>query len=602
MWRGRVKVAVRVVSVALVGVGVVPVAAVASPPTVFNPVVEAQNFAKTQERQTIYDTPDYQARLVAEGTKEGTAALLAQASDSGRFFTNNLCWNHENGCAGDIRLYDWANNGYGLVRPVLFTARNGAILSGHVWSTVAGPAKRPGVVITNGSVQADEQMYWFAAQALAKAGYVVLTFDPQGQGQSDTPGKGPDALEGVPAQTDGRPFFDGTEDALNFFFSDAAHPYEPVKSCSTGTSHADEQDSRVKAGLNAAFNPYAGLLDRDAVGIAGHSYGAAGVSYIAQSDPRVKAVVAWDNLAGADPANADGPTEQGCPADPAARAAAPITKPGLGMSADYFLPPTPNTSLPDPQAKSKASLLYSKAGVDTGEVIIRGGSHLDFSFIPNQAFGASLRGPDMIDWYTTAWFDKYLKHDATADGRLLTQRWRTDPVEGALDTGKDANVFSFYYRSRLQIHLADGTPYDCENLRDGCPGLVSDDGYQGNYAYIDIDRTADAATGAGASLAGQSGLGACSSQAAITFRLHKVKGRRIVRVKLYVDGKRVLTKQARPGKALRRIRLPGIPGTKKHKIRIDDYTRRGLARRTTRTVRGCGKRTKPVTSHPKHKR
>jgi dienelactone hydrolase len=600
MLRGRVRLAVRTLSVALVCAGTVPVAAPASPPTVFDPAVEAQNFAKTQERQTIYDTPDYQARLAADGTASATAALLAQASDSGRFFTNNLCWNLENGCAGDIRLNDWANNGYGLVRPVLFTARDGAILSGHVWATVAGPAKRPGIVITNGSVQADEEMYWFAAQALAKAGYVVLTFDPQGQGQSDTPGKGPDATEGVPAQTDGRPFFDGTEDALNFFFSDASHPYEPVKSCSSGTSHADEQNSRVKAGLNAAYNPYASLLNRDAVGIAGHSYGAAGVSYIAQWDPRVKAVVAWDNLAGADPANASGPTEQGCPADPSARAAAPITKPGLGMSADYFLPPTPNTSLPDPKAKSQESLLYSKAGVDSGEMIIRGGSHLDFSFIPNQAFGASLRGPDMIDWYTTAWFDKYLKHDATADKRLLTQRWRTDPVEGALDTGKDPNVFSFYYQSRLQIHLADGTSYDCENLRDGCPGLVSDDGYKGNYAYADVDRSPDATTGPGASLAADNGLAVCSGQGAITFHLHKVNGHRIIKVKLYVDGKRVLTKKAKGGKALRTVRLPGIPGTNKHKIRLDYYTRHGLARRTTRTVRGCGKRTKPVTTHPKH--
>ena len=72
---------------------------------------------------------------------------------------------------------------------MLFTARNGATLSSHVWATKAGPAKRPAIVITNGSVQADEQLYWFAAQALAKAGYVVLTFDPQGQGQSDTQGQ-----------------------------------------------------------------------------------------------------------------------------------------------------------------------------------------------------------------------------------------------------------------------------------------------------------------------------------------------------------------------------------------------------------------------------
>src|SRR5581483_10803227 len=118
---------------------------------------------------------------------------------------------------------------------------------GHVWATVAGPRKRPGVVITNGSVQADEQMYWYAAQTLAKDGYVVLTFDPQGQGQSDTYGQGADRNEGFPAQSDGRPFYDGTEDAINFLLSDPSHRYEPVKSCTTGTVHSAKQNSRVKA-------------------------------------------------------------------------------------------------------------------------------------------------------------------------------------------------------------------------------------------------------------------------------------------------------------------------------------------------------------------
>jgi alpha-beta hydrolase superfamily lysophospholipase len=86
----------------------------------------------------------------------------------------------------------------------------------------------PGVVITNGSVQADEQMYWYAAQALAKSGYVVLTFDPQGQGQSDVFGEGPDAQEGVPAQSDGRLFYDGTVDALDFFLSTATASGSPA--------------------------------------------------------------------------------------------------------------------------------------------------------------------------------------------------------------------------------------------------------------------------------------------------------------------------------------------------------------------------------------
>src|SRR6185437_15974790 len=328
-------------------------AAVASPPTSFDPAVEAQNFAITQERQTIYDTPEYQAQLAADSASSFTEALATQAADPGRFFTNNLCWNRGNGCAGDIRLNDWVAGGHGISEPVLFTARDGATLSGRVWATVAGPSKRPGIVITDGSVQADEQMYWYAAQTLAKDGYVVLTFDPQGQGQSDTPGQAPDENEGVPAQSDGRPFFDGTEDAIDFLLSSQKHPYEPVPSCETGTSHAAKQDERVAAGLDAPYNPFWNLLKPKAgVGLAGHSYGAAGVSYIAQWDPRVKAVVAWDNLGGPSPQGGSVPGssggrsigEQGCPADPAARTTVPISKPGLGISADYGLPPLPNTS------------------------------------------------------------------------------------------------------------------------------------------------------------------------------------------------------------------------------------------------------------------
>ncbi len=471
------------------------------PPTTFEPVLEAENFAVTQERQAIYDTPEYQAQLTADSATSATEALAAQAADPGRFFTNNLCWNRGNGCAGDIRLNDWAANGDGISEPVLFTARDGATLSGRVWATARGPKRRPGVVITNGSVQADEQMYWYEAQTLAKDGYVVLTFDPQGQGQSDTLGAAPDELEGVPAQTDGRPFYDGTEDAIDFFLSSAKHPYEPVPSCESGTSHAAKQDERVKQGFDAAYNPYWKMLNPKELGLVGHSYGAAGVSYIAQWDPRVGAVVALDNLGGPGPEAGSVPGssgvgsqtigEKGCPADPADRTTVPITKPGLGISADYGLPPTPNTSLPEPEAKSTESLAYSEAGVDSGEIIIRGGSHLDFSFIPNQAFGASLRGPDLVAWYTSAWFDKYLRHQGSADKRLLTNRWREDADEEAVDPRHDGNAFSFYYLSRLDIHRHNGEVWDCENLRAGCPGMTKPghDGYPGDYSYFKIDTT-----------------------------------------------------------------------------------------------------------------
>jgi dienelactone hydrolase len=467
------------------------------PPTSFEPVLEAENFSITQQRQAIYDTPEYQAQLAEQGAKNREEATLEQVTDPERNFSGDLCYEGENGCAGDVRLYKWEQNGHGRVRKVLFTARNGATISARIWSAVnpaTNPnAKMPGIVITNGSVQADEQMYWYAAQALAKDGYLVMTFDPQGQGQSDTFGQAPDEQEGFPAQSDGRPFFDGTEDAINFFLSNPKHPYVPVPSCETGTSHAAKQNERVQKGLDAAYNPFWHELKSTGIGLAGHSYGAAGVSYIAQWDPRVKAVVAWDNLAEPNPnqktgASGGGPAEKPCPSTPADRTVPPMTKPALGMSADYFLPPTPNTSLPDPQAKSAVSHVYSDAGVDSGEIVIRGGSHLDFSFIPNQAFGASLRGADETAWYTSAWFDKYIKGEKSADKRLLTNRWREDPVEAAVDRHNDGNAFAFYYYSRLDIHRANGEVFDCENLRKGCSGLVKERN-PGSYSYLATDTS-----------------------------------------------------------------------------------------------------------------
>ena len=485
---------------ALIGLLALPVASYATeheePPTTFEPVLQAENFSIIEQRQKIYDTPEYQAQLAEQGVENHLEATEEQAADPGRLFSDDLCFEGENGCAGDVRLYNWEKDGSGLVRKVLFTSRGGATISARVWET-AGRGKRPGVVITPGSVQADEQMYWYAAQALAKDGYIVMTFDAQGQGQSDTFGQAPDEDEGFPAQTDGRPFYDGTEDALDFFLSTPEHPYEPVPSCETGTSHAAKQNERVKEGFDAAYNPFWRELNASEVGLAGHSYGAVGVSYIAQWDPRVKAVVAWDNLGPPAPEGAEVPGgagssmtigEKPCPAEPADRTVVPITKPGLGMSADYGLPPEPMTELPDPLAKSKESLAYTAAGVDSGEIIIRGGSHLDFSFIPNQAFGASLRGADEVAWYTSAWFDKYLKHEASADKRLLTNRWREDPVEAAVDLNHDGNAFSFYFLSRLDIHLANGERWDCENLRKGCAGMVTEPD-PGSYSYLATDTS-----------------------------------------------------------------------------------------------------------------
>ena len=69
---------------------------------------------------------------------------------------------------------------------------------------------------------------------------------------------------------------------------------------------------------------------------------------------------------------------------------------------------------------------------------------------------------------------------------------RNDPVEKSIDPNHDPNVFSFYYYSRLDIHLSGGGTFDCEDMREGCPGMVANDGYRGDYSYVAIDRRPDA--------------------------------------------------------------------------------------------------------------
>ena len=447
----------------LAGIAAIALAAAAFPAPAahaFDAAREASNYSKINERfQHVYGLDAaYQENLAAISAQNEVEYTRILATDGparpdGRDFTGNLCAHHGNGCAGDIRYYPWGDTEGATVKPVLFTARNGSTLSGHVWTSDACTRSCPGIVITNGSVQAPEELYWYAAADLARAGYVVMTWDPQGQGWSDTYGEGADRFDGVPSQA-GEPFYDGTEDALDFFFSRPASPYVPRPSCSTGTSHADKQRARVLDGRDAPYNPLYARLDGSRVGIAGHSLGAAAVSYIGQIDPRVKAIVAWDNL------RAPGPAPYACPSGSSQRPDATAAKPALGMSADYGLTPTPYTSDPDRGAKSDAAEQIAAAGVPSGELVIRGGTHYEFSFIPNPAFGGTLRGEDLAAWYTTAWFDRFVKGDRKATARLFTDRWRADADEAAVDPGHDGNLFSFYYDSPLWV---DGRT--CPDLR-----------------------------------------------------------------------------------------------------------------------------------------
>src|SRR3954468_11717008 len=194
----------------------------------------------------------------------------------------------------------WTEAGRGRVAPVSFKGINGATLRGHVFMpprSVRRPrGGYPGVVITDGSVRAYEELYFWAAEDLAEAGYMVMTYDVQGQGYSDLFGEDcPGACSGVPYQQDYN-FFQGAEDSLSFFLS--------------------------------SRNPYSTDLDRSRIAVAGHSLGAAAVSVVGQCDNRVKTIVAWDNLDAI--TNCDGVT---IPA--AFRSDRLVHAPALALTNDY---------------------------------------------------------------------------------------------------------------------------------------------------------------------------------------------------------------------------------------------------------------------------
>lgn len=451
------------------------VAALASAPVAgaeWDPAREAANFSKQGER-TLYDQgPEFQQQVVAQQPSGATRTPLIVANDPERR-PITTCVVRPSFCQGDPRLYDWPK--YGVGREIQFVNRDGATIVGHLWAPQGEdgelpPGKLPGIVLSNG-FEFPEEYYWHAAQVLAQSGYLVMTWDQEGAGHSDAVGEGTETLRSVPSVT-GNAFYEGAKDALDFFVSSARSPYVPRNLDGTPYSGGEKtagqakQDARVADGKADPSNPWSALLNAARIGLVGHSFGASAVSHVGQEDLRVDAVVSWDNIV--EPLTA-----------------AEVRVPGLNFAEDYP-DGAPITSEPDPDARNTDFGAYEAAGVDRMQVNIRGGTHREYSYLPELS-DATLRGIDMVDWYTSAWFDKYLKGDPSADARLLTDRWRDDAPEAEVDPSGDGNLFSFYFRSPLAITRSDGAKVACADLRTaaGCPLVPrAGDGYAGDYSFL----------------------------------------------------------------------------------------------------------------------
>jgi dienelactone hydrolase len=423
------------------------------------------------------ENPAYLPALVSESTAMNVAQLLQQAASpthpaltAGNVFPG---WN-----VGNPLRAGW-NGTRGLSRKVAFQNRYGALLRGTVYRpkdgardpytgrVLKGPF--PGAIITPGSVQGSEGMYVWLAQDLAERGYVVLTYDVQGQGTSETfPHEGNNALPfcnpfapprdqemfgcpGVPFQQLSN-FVVGTEDALDFFTS-KANPYLPWFD-SSKDRHPRTPGRRTR------------------IAIIGHSLGAGAVSQVQATDRRVAAVVALDKLN----SSGDGPTGGGTPNRPVAPALAVQSEYGFTVSPWWLsggssLQPQPSPSGPDPMRERRTGFDgWSRAGVDSMLVVPRASTHLEYTDIP-LVMPASRYGQALTSVYVQRWLDRYLKHRGSVRSLLATRFRYLEPAGNGhwvpVTLHRDDQL-SFYYCSAYRFATPHGTKASGDVTGVGC--------------------------------------------------------------------------------------------------------------------------------------
>lgn len=457
-------------------------------------------------------SPAYLAGLPPVVVSRWLAQVSYQSAHPGdpAFTGGNLVpgWN-----AGNPDRAGWAGT-RGRQQAVHFPVADGAVLSGTLFAPL--PHARdpyshapisyplPGVVITTGSIQSSAGVYDWLAEDLAERGYLVLTFDVQGQGTSETfPHQGPDPslpgcsgtaapdqqtpCNGVPSEQQAD-FDQDTEDAVTFLLSTPNH----------GGGHS------TTAPATDPFDPWWNLMDHSPdrhtatagrttrVALIGHSTGAVTVSYLQGVDKRIEAAVALDKITATAQAVSDDQAELGSLPGPVVPEV-----PILGVQSEYGFEPQPYweascssfepcpaapggsaTTPPDPSrapdpSREEATGFDSWAarGIDAMVVVPRASTHLDYTDEP-PVLPASVWGQALASYYVQAWLDRYLRHEPGAASALLATslpylqpvgngRW--EPVTLA----RNPNL-SFYFCSGYRLHVGTAVRLDKDLLGDGC--------------------------------------------------------------------------------------------------------------------------------------
>jgi dienelactone hydrolase len=374
----------------------------------------------------------------------------------------------------------------GRVLAVRYRNRYGAAISAHLWAP-RGAGRYPAVIFINGAGDAEEE-YWAFAEDLAEHGYVVLTFDPQGAGKSDS-APSPQSEYCDPNGAWRRPQEMGVRE-----HGDCAGENDNGVDSTTGQGPAvadivvgghtgqqgtpDVQDLYDQLSPNfifGAFDAYAWMaspadpwrrqIDFARLGVMGHSLGAYAAAMVANGDPlhRFRAGVALDSYAH-------------LMHDVAPRVPTLYEQSEQEMLSGPRLAPPPRTAL---HATRQDYARFVSRQIDTMYVVLRASNHSEFAYTgPDQPAPASRAGQRVATYFALAWLDRALRGSGAR--RLLAARFdrsvdRSSIGLGAWDPATMTNhpykiagqrvaaALSSYYVSRYAF-----SGHACDDMRAGC--------------------------------------------------------------------------------------------------------------------------------------
>jgi fermentation-respiration switch protein FrsA (DUF1100 family) len=333
----------------------------------------------------------------------------------------------------------------GRVWAVSYRNRYAARISAHLWGPRAGTGRAPypAVVVVDGA-GANEEHYWSFAQDLAEHGYVVMTFDPQGDGSSDAaPAErycDPDGAWREPQEMGVREHGDcagENGDDVSETVGQVPGVADLVVGGHTGQQGTlDVQDLYRQIEPNYVFgaldardylvsrhSPVRRLVDRRRVAVIGHSLGAYAAALTGNGDPRHRFSIAVAMDSYAHLMHGVGPRV-----------------PTLFLQSEQELFSGPRLAAPPPTALHATRADYPRfvrAGIPVMFAVLAGSTHQEFEYVgPEAGQPASSTGQRVATYYVLAWLDRWLRGSAAAGRRLLASRFDASVDRSSIGLGR----------------------------------------------------------------------------------------------------------------------------------------------------------------------